>query len=65
MEKQLLYSHNDVLTVSEEITRMRTEYENQGYRCESILNQLRIYLDDGHVNIWWENGNFYQECVTC
>lgn len=33
MEKQLLYSHNDVLTVSEEITRMRTEYENQGYRC--------------------------------
>lgn len=64
MSKQLICSHADVYTASEEICRMRTEYEKQGYKCESILNQLRIYLDDGYVNIWWENGNFYQECIS-
>ena len=64
MRKQLICSHSDVYTVSEEICRMRIEYEKQGFKCESILNQLRIYLDDGYVNIWWENGNFYQECIS-
>ena len=61
---EILKSHSDVLTVPEEIQRMKNDYLAQGYKCDVFCNTLKIHLDDGYVMIFWENGAFYQECHT-
>lgn len=61
MEKICLKSWKDPITVLEELKRMKNEYEKQGYEIQQIGNILQLNLLDGVVEIWWENGAFFQE----
>lgn len=60
--KQIIKSHTDVITVPEEIEKMRRDYEEQGYQCELLADLLKLVFDDGYVMIFFQNGAFYQEC---
>lgn len=59
--KQLIKTWEDVSTVLEEINRIEKEYQEQGYRTKRIMNCIQLILDDGYVEIWWENGAIWQE----
>lgn len=63
MEKTILKSWPDPITVPEEIKRMKEEYKSQGFSCRTKLNTLFLDLQDGTVMISWENGMFYQEIM--
>lgn len=58
---KIIKSHSDILTAAEELKRMQREYKDQGYYCDLLFNKLTIYMDDGHVDIFWQNGAFYEE----
>lgn len=60
MEKIAIKAWPDPMTVPSEIQRMKKEYEEQGYKCTTILNNLILHLEDGIVGISWEKGVFYQ-----
>lgn len=64
MTKTILKHWPDPVTVPEEVQRMKEEYENQGYKCETVLNNLLLHLDDGIVGITWEDGAFWQVIQT-
>ncbi len=61
MEKICLKIWRDPITVLEELKRMKDEYEKQGYETQQLGNILQLNLIDGVVEIWWENGQFFQE----
>lgn len=51
----------DPVTAPEELQRMKAEYEEEGYKCNMLLNCLELELVDGSVLIYWKNGGFYQD----
>lgn len=59
--KQAIKQWIDPITVPEEICRMQAEYENKGYKVCRIGTIIQLMLQDGTVDIWWENGAFWQE----
>lgn len=59
--KQLIKKWDDPITVFEEMNRIEKEYQDQGYETKRIMNCVHLILDDGCVEIWWENGCIWQE----
>lgn len=64
MEKTILKVWPDLVTVPEDIRRMKEEYESQGFSCRTNLNTLLLELQDGIVGIYWSDGAFYQEILS-
>lgn len=60
--KQVIKQWIDPITVPEEICRIQAEYESQGYEVQRIgTSVIQLILQDGTVDIWWENGVFWQK----
>lgn len=61
--KHLIKSHSDVITVPNELKKIHEEYTQNGYKTESpVFNTFSYWLDDGtKINVYWENGAFYEE----
>lgn len=60
MEKTFLKRWTDPITVPEEILRMKTEYEAEGYSCKIKYGTLVLELQDGTVEIFWQDDAFWQ-----
>lgn len=58
---KIIKSHSDILTAAEELKRMQREYKDQGYYCDLLFNRLTVYTNDGHLDIFWKDGAFYEE----
>lgn len=61
--KQLIKRHDDAITALEEIKRIEQEYQDQGYKTSRTMVTVRLFLEDGYVEIWWEDGCIWQEVV--
>ena len=61
--KQLIKRHDDAVTALEEIYKLEQEYREQGYIVKRLMNCIQLVLDDGCVEIWWEDGAIWQEVV--
>ncbi len=59
--KKLIRVWEDPITVLEEMKRIEKEYQEQGYEVKRIMNCIQLVLEDGCVEIWWENGAIWQE----
>lgn len=59
--KQLIKTWEDASTVIEEMKRIEKEYQDQGYETKRFMNCFQLVLDDGCVEIWWEDGCIWQE----
>lgn len=59
--KQLIKKHDDPFTALEEISKMEQEYKEQGYIVKRLMNCIQLVLDDGCVEIWWEDGAIWQD----
>lgn len=58
---KIIKSHSDILTVPEALERMKRAYKSQGYYCDLLFNRLTVYTNDGHLDIFWKDGAFYEE----
>lgn len=59
--KRLIKKHSDVITVREELEKIRKSYISIGYEVNEInMNMFSINLDDGKVYVIWENNGFYE-----
>lgn len=61
--KQLIKTWEDVSTVLEEMKRIEQEYQDQGYEVHRLMNCIQLVLEDGCVEIWWEDGRIWQEVI--
>lgn len=43
------------------LEQMKQEYKDQGYYCDLLFNRLTVYTNDGHLDIFWKDGAFYEE----
>ena len=59
--KQLIKRHDDPVTVLEEITKIENDYKEQGYEVKRVMNTIQLILEDGVVDIWWQEGAIWQE----
>lgn len=59
--KQLIKTWEDVSTVLEEMKRIEKEYQDQGYKTSRTMVTVRLFLEDGAVDIYWEDGAIWQE----
>lgn len=59
---QLIKAHTDVITVPEELRKMKAEYEENGIECELAANVLKLNFGDGYAMVFWEKNGFYEEC---
>lgn len=63
--KTIIRHWNDVITVNEELKRMKAEYVQAGYESEELLGMpgFKLILDDGEIWFYWENNRIIQEII--
>lgn len=56
---------NDVITVNEELKRMKAEYVQEGYESKDLpgMPGFKLMLDDGEVWFYWEADKIVQEII--
>lgn len=59
--KQLIKMWDDPITVLEEMKRIEKEYQDQGYKTSRTMVTVRLFLEDGAVDIYWKDGAIWQE----
>lgn len=61
--KQLIKTWEDTSTVIEEMKRIEKEYQDQGYKTSRTMVTVRLFLEDGAVDIYWKDGAIWQEVI--
>ena len=63
--KTILKAWNDVMTVPEEMNRMKEEYIKEGNEVTDIpgIPGFKLILEDGEVWFYWENNAIVQEII--